>query len=264
MKNKSKKRGTFLATLFLKKNRRGSHVGMIISFAVFITFVVFLYTVIRPAVNVGANEKATLDYLKTKITENISSNFTTAGVQIDSDENPHQNCVTLENFFVLLSEQIPPPYRVIVKNETGSIQPSYLIALDSGNLLINRNNRNNLFFKVYSAPEFNGLAVNISVHCSSSIQYYTISSVTVNNYIFEKDVYAFMNYYNNSYNQLKIDLKVPEANEFGFDFTAGNGTKLSIGESSGVSGGVYAEEIPIQYIDNNANIQSGFINIRLW
>lgn len=230
------------------------------SFAIFITFIVFLYTVIKPAVNSGANEKSTLDYLKTKIIENVSSNFTSAGVQINSSVNLPHNCVTLQNFLVFLD--ILPPYQIIIKNETENIQPAYVIAEDSGDLEINRINRNNLFFKAYSSSEFNGLPINTSLSCSDTDEY-SVSSVTTDSYVFEEDVYSFINYYNTNYDQLKTDLKVPAANEFGLDFTQANGTKISVGSSSS-SGSVYAEEIPIQYIDDNANILSGFINIRVW
>jgi flagellar capping protein FliD len=249
------------AAIFKKKNKRGSHVGMILSFAIFITFIVFLYAVLKPSVNTGEDKKSTLDYLKMKITENISSNFTSAGVQINSSANPGQKCVTLQNFLAFL--EILPPYRIIVKNETENIQPAYIVDLSSGNLEINRATRNNLFFKIYSAPEFDGLVVNTSISCSNPITNYVVSSVKIDNYIFEKGVYSFVNYYNNDYDKLKNDLNVPSGNEFGFEFTQGNGTKISA-ENLVAAGTVYAEEIPIQYIDNSANIQSGFINIKVW
>ena len=40
--------------IFLLRNKKGSHVGMILSFVTFITFVVFVFVVLKPVMNVVA------------------------------------------------------------------------------------------------------------------------------------------------------------------------------------------------------------------
>ena len=46
------------------ENKKGSHVGMILSFALFITFVVFIYTIVNPTIN--TSESASLPELVTE------------------------------------------------------------------------------------------------------------------------------------------------------------------------------------------------------
>jgi len=42
-------------------------VGMILSFIVFVTFIVFLYSIVKPAVSTGQDKKSIADYLVVKI-----------------------------------------------------------------------------------------------------------------------------------------------------------------------------------------------------
>ncbi len=252
-----------LTRALLPRNRSGSHVGMIISFVIFITFIVFLYTVVNPVINIGENKKATLDYIDSKIMENVSANFTTASV--DFTNNPGQNCILLVS--LLFDLQISNP-AIVVKNETGNIQEAYE---QTYSLAINRKVLGNRFFKVYQSSEFDrllplpaSLTPPPESRCKTmSESSYDVGSVTVGTYAFERELYKLIDYYKADYEKLKQDFKVSPGSEFGFDFVQGNGTRISIGQAP-ESVSVYAEEIPLQYIDNQANILSGFINIKVW
>lgn len=237
--------------------KRGTHVGMIISFVIFITFIVFLYIVIEPAIKTGEDKKATLEYLAMKIIRNISTNFTSTSVEISSDENPSTNCVELANFLILTEI----PAYMIIKNEVGGIQDPFR---NFGNLGIKRTDKENLFFKIYSSSEFNLLEEEQLPSCSLvADEDYSIGLIKTERYIFENKVYEFIEDYTNDYETIKEDLKLPPGNEFGFGFIQSNGTKIEVGEATGDIG-IYAEEIPIPYIDSSANTLSGFINIKVW
>lgn len=243
------------------KNKRGSHVGMILSFVIFITFIVFLYVVVKPAVTTGEEKKTTLDYIESKIEENVSGEFTSISIKIKT--NPNQKCIKLEQFFVY---SLVSAY-VIVKNETGNIQEAYYDpATDFDDLRINRNNKNNIFFKIYYSPKFNKLLTTTINPCNlvHYITEYNITSITSGTYVFEKDIYNLTQYYKNNYEQLKTQFNIPPGNEFGFAFTNSSGGKIeaSVNASKGIS--IYAGETPIQYIDDKANVLSGFINVKVW
>jgi hypothetical protein len=249
-----------MPTIFQKKNRTGSHVGMILSFIIFITFVVFLYTVIKPAVNTGEDKTTTLEYIGGKITENVSTNLTSVKMKIVSGKNPNSNCIQLQNFLAFLD--IRPPYPVIVKNETGGIEEAYSgSGAAFANLVINRRNKNNLFFEIDFSPVFNGLSVNTIPSCVET-RNYNISLVRTEVYVFERNMYKLIEYYKTNYEDLRNELKVPPGNEFGFVFKQSNGTVIEVG-GKGVAN-IYAKEIPIQYFDDKATVQSGFINVRVW
>ena len=58
-------------------NKRGSHVGVILSFAIFITFMVFLYFIIEPAIRIQGDKQNILDNLERELLEKFSANLTT-------------------------------------------------------------------------------------------------------------------------------------------------------------------------------------------
>ena len=55
---------------FFQKNRKGSHVGVVVSFVVFVTFLVFLYLIIQPATIRERDKQYILDYLKLNLVSN--------------------------------------------------------------------------------------------------------------------------------------------------------------------------------------------------
>jgi len=236
-------------------NKRGSHVGMILSFVIFITFIVFLYTIIRPVINVEGDKRATLEYLEYEIIKNVSANFTSTSVQI-TGTNPVENCITIQNLF--LSPQLIPPY-IKIKNEEGILQEG---KSSFSNLRIERNNAEDTFFKIYHSPEFPILEE--ANNCTMiSEEEYQHSVIKVDRYIFIENVENLKDYYETNYEELREEFKISPGDEFWFSFIESNGTEIKP-EQEIVSTNIYADEIPVQYIDENINIQSGFINIKVW
>ena len=90
-----------------------------------------------------------------------------------------------------------------------------------------------------------------------------IESVIENDYISEKKVIDLIAEYEANYKGLKNNLKVPSGDEFGFGFIYNNGTEISVAQKN-KSTDIYARTIPAQYIDREANINYGFILIRVW
>ncbi|KKL09843.1 hypothetical protein LCGC14_2561830, partial [marine sediment metagenome] len=79
------------------KNRKGSHVGVVLSFMIFIAFLIFLYPLlIKPAIEANKSNQYLLDDLKTKLTEEVSAELTVSSVEANIGTN--QNCIELNNF----------------------------------------------------------------------------------------------------------------------------------------------------------------------
>ncbi|MCL5018557.1 MAG: hypothetical protein M1416_02195 [Candidatus Pacearchaeota archaeon] len=241
-----------------EKNKRGSHVGMIISFIVFVTFIVFLYSVVRPVVSIGQDKKTIADYLVVKIVENVSSDFNSTSVQIL--DNVPQDCISLTGFFTLLVND-GITFESLVQNEFRVLQTeSYRNVI--GDLVIDRTDSDNTFFRIYTSAEYDALSERegcVSIPQNS----YKIGGITSNRYPFKHNFEFLIASYEANYTQLKVDWNIPAGTDFGFEFTESDGTKTEVGEIP-ESVDVYAEEIPLQYIDEEANILSGFINIKVW
>jgi len=242
-------------------DKRGSHVGVILSFVIFITCVIFLYIIINPAVKTSEDKTSILEYVENQILENVSANFTSTSIQISSSANPTTKCIKLQDLLILTEMGSS---RIRVKNESYGIQQAYFgTGEDFGALIINRNNSDNLFFRIYYSPEFGKLEESSMSSCTEiNYENYSIGVIQNGVYAFEEKLYTLIEDYQNHYEQLKTDLKIPSAYEFGLSFTKSDGTAISVGNAGDTA--VYAEEIPFQYIDEDANVQSGFINIKIW
>lgn len=244
------------------KNKKGSHVGMILSFVIFITFTVFVYTLISPNINTAESKKTLLNEIGLSLINNMSSEFTSLSVSIPASANPTTTCISLEG--ILLYAEISP--NVIVKDAGQTEQPAhYNPGTDFNNLRINRAMTSLLFFKIYSSPEFEKIPETAIPSCSL-VPFnggYEIGSLNSGKYIFEKNMYALAEYYGLYYEKLKSELRISPGDEFGFEFTLSNGTKISAMGNLPTQN-IYAEDIPVQYVDDEANILSGFINIKVW
>lgn len=86
-----------------------------------------------------------------------------------------------------------------------------------------------------------------------------VKSVRDNQEFFEKRIIDGINDFEN----LTKKLSIPPGTEFSFSFEMENGEVLSAGEKN-ISGDVYAKEIPIQYIDNQANNLAGKLIIKVY
>jgi len=241
-------------------NKRGSHVGMILSFVIFITFLIFLYVVVSPSIKTGTDQGKVIDYVYNQIAGNTSSNLTSTSFEISSEATITHDCVLIEN--ILFRLEIPS--RIKIKNETGGLQDTYLQTGYYYGPEIDRSNEDNLFFRMYYSPEFDELEEQTINPCTSvGESEYSIGVVKTARYIFAENMIQLIDYYNDEYDSLKEEFEIPANNEFEFEFVENDGTKVSA-EQETKSGNIYAEEIPIQYIDEDANIQTGFINIKVW
>jgi hypothetical protein len=261
------------AEIILIKGKKGSHVGMIISFMIFITFVIFVFVVLKPAINIGGGKQIILDDSESKILENISSNFSITSVSFGTVIKNRQ-CVSLQKILAILG--IFPPYRMIVKNQGGITEAAYLatpiVVVEgvptSDALAINRQDRTNSFFRIYQSPKFEGLTAGTGLTCDKvlyddSIQEYSIGNIYSGTYAFEDSIRNLVEQYNLNYSATKENLKISPAEDFSFYVTLSNGSRIEANQPTSAKN-IYAQETPLQYIDDNANIQSGYIVIKIW
>jgi hypothetical protein len=252
--------------IFLIKNKIGSHVGMMLSFIIFITFVVFVFAVLKPAINIGDGKQTILDDTESKIMMNISTNLTGASISFTGISNPEEKCVTLQNIIAVLN--IIPPYRVIIKNEMGETQQAYLYDPTIANIEINRGSTDNTFFRLYESPKFTGLTTNRLSGCfmiknTEISSDYDIGTVYSGSYAFESMIRELTEQYISNYSSVKESLKISPASEFSFYVILSNGSRIEASQPTNAKN-IYAQETPIQYVDKDANIQAGYIITKIW
>ncbi len=254
--------------MIMKKrvNKNGSHVGMILSFVIFITFIVFLYTVIKPTIQTGEDKKIMVEETENQIIQSLSSNLTVASFSISSTNK--DSCLEMQNFlFDLFNSGINYNYNLITKDSSNTRQPSYQ---DSAyNLVLSRTDTTNSFFKVYLSPKFPSVGAS---SCSKIISEkdYNFGSVDTGQYIYlgqaaqNDGVFGLINSYNTNYESLKTQLKITPGNEFWFSFKESDGNVDQPAAKQIPSTNVYADELPVQYFDSNANLLSGYLDVKIW
>jgi len=239
------------------RNKNGSHVGIILSFVIFVTFALFIYAILEPGLRSQREKQSLLEYLKGEISREISASLTTATLSINKSQK-NQGCVELENF-INLTEMNPP--NIIVKNESGIIHQANVSA-NKNHLRIFEKSEESNFFKIYNSSEFQEInSDDSSCKMLSEGKDYTIGLIRTEIYFFESRIINLTEEYKNDYQGLKARLKMPS--EFDFSFLYEDGTIIKTSDKD-PSTNVYATEFPIQYINKNASIRSGFINLRVW
>lgn len=234
-------------------DKRGTHVGVVISFVMFVTFLLFLYTFLINPVMSKEGKEIVLESLKSKIVENISEEITSASIYIN---NNHGNaCQSLQNFFILtgLGDQL------IVKNLVGVTENAYT---QNNNLVIDRASNNNLYFKVYYMDKFNSLTSQSGCHQINEGQY-SIGLVTKEKLVSLQKVSDLIDDYQKNYITLKSNLSMLSGDEFNFVFIYANKSTTSPKERN-VTASVYSAEIPVQYFDSTANVSFGILRVKVW
>ena len=239
---------------FKIQNRKGSHVGVILSMIVFMGFLVFLFLLLQPSIDLGKDKQPILERVTLRLENEFIGNLTVATISLDIDyvDSGTDSCFSISHPITLGSLDY------IVKDELNSIVDS------APTLNIKWQDTSKKFFKVYySEEQFNDYILS-GLSCSSpSNEDYEITSIKDSKIIFETKILDFILKVNEDYNQVKKDLKVPIGDEFLFRFKYGNGTEIGMTEKD-IPLDIYVGEETIQYIDKDANINSGTLIVRIW
>ncbi len=240
-----------------KSDKRGSHVGFAIAFVVFVSFVIFLFTMLKPALQIEEDKEFLLAHLKDKIIENVSADLIMISIL---SNNYTADCLEVNlNDFELgnLNEE-----NFIVKNEFGV---SVDFRKESSTLSIKNLGHN--FSKIYASDET--FPSYHSLPFCEPVEDFEIGLVRTDKYVFQSKVRDLITYYHNNYSTLKEDWNIPKANDFGFSLVYANKSEIIRTEKelpSGVS--VYADYIDdaetIVYVDKDANLKVGLIKVIAW
>lgn len=227
-------------------NKRGSHVEVIISFIIFVTFIFFLFSVVEPSISTQKDKKNIFDNIELGIINRISSNMTIITANLASGGS---NCVDLTNLISNLGIE----ENIIVKDSSGEIVNS---DAHGNSLQISRESTSERFFKIYYSEEFDELDTGSGCPERS----YDLGLTKTSKYIFET---KFLDLMNEDYEDLRTDLKIPEGVDFGYGIILSNGTTFETHKEE-LSTNVYIRETPIEYVDSDGNLLAGYLKTKIW
>ena len=238
------------------KNKRGSHVGFVVSFVIFITFLVFLYAVLQPTVTRDRSKSYVLDYLALNLINASTSEVTTVTVLVSETNKP---CVNLQN----IGESIIP----------SNLRDNLIIRDSSGTSLEYQEQGQGILVGV--GDGFSGI---ITIYYSEDIinapgdlggcdpHSDPIGVVKTYEEFLESNLLELNESYYLNYEGLKAELGLPEGTEFSFSLLDGDRVEIFKAEIEPPpdTQSVYVQETPIQYIGKDGKLKFGFLVIRVW
>ena len=233
------------------KNKKGAgHVEMIISFVIFLSFIVFILIVFNPFRKPQTGPS--LDIIETKILNYVSTNLTVFSVRINSSaygDINSESCFivnyTMDNNLIIKDEQ-----ESII---SGKIENTELYFENSGE-----------FYRVYLSEELQENDPGSSCHKINKGNY-TIGATRVYNKVSSSKLDGFFQEYNsgeNGYSQLKQNLSITD--DFNVIITSGGNIIYEARRYKPEAIDIIAKDVPIEILDENANLNPVIMNIQVW
>ena len=219
--------------------KRGSHVGVIASFTLFVFFMIVLYFIMEPTLTFKKDKQVLADSIREGINKEFSGNLTTAIVY-----SSPSTCLTVANSDIGVSG-----VGAVAKNQNGA---SIISGFSPNNLIIDPPGTN-LTWIYYSE----GFAPSSKSDSGCSIP--DIYSIRTTHPLFLGKIELGVS----NFSELKTKLGVPSGSDLAISFEYEGGNVIYAGENK-TSGNIYVKEIPIQYVDQSANILSGKMRIKVW
>jgi hypothetical protein len=230
------------------KNKKGSHIGFMLSFSIFVIFLVFTYVTIGQEGFFSEKKKNIIKNLERDFIKEIESDVIIVTILAEEGD---KDCVKFS-----ASEFENYSYYVVQKNR------QIMEATKEGNeLKIKYDETPATLFKIYFSDRFfEGPNANLTGLTCVEAQ---MKNIQKRKEIFEEKIILMKKNYQYTYDNLKNSLRIPSEKDFGFEFEYPNGTILSTGEKE-IFGEVYVEEIPINYFSTEGNFLEGKIRLRVW
>lgn len=244
--------------------KKGSHVEIVLSFVIFITFLTFLYIVLEPAVKTPTSKESLLEIIKPNLIDYISEEVSSYTLTLDFEnancdyDKLGSSCFIIQPSPEQKNAFVKEKDKENYKNENGKLSISCEGTCDNGDS-----------FAVFFADEFNEGKLSCVDDYGIGENCYSIIFQKTKEYIFKSKVEELKEEYNENINILKKDLGVSNSNGFWFNFTDNNKKQIIAPEKPEIIDGVdvYLEEIPVSYIGDDKdpeNKQSGFLEIMIW
>jgi len=224
-----------------KIGKKGSQVGMVLSFIIFVTSMFFIYLIVSPYIARESSKSNSFDLLK----ENVLANLT-SDVWVFRVNGSLSGCIQMEIPVIISGAES------VAFGEGSSISSSV-----SGGYIFVEEGASRI--KVY----YSDLIVNPNPFLDAGCIETVPDSTSLEKAITEKSIISLMDEFSANYNSLKEELNVFSSDDFDLYFIYSNGT--TIGEiRRDPSTEVYAEELKIYYLSSGAQNEVGILRVKLW
>lgn len=243
--------------------KRGTHIDVVLSFVIFISLLLFVYSIFESEFRTQSGKESVLDYLETELIGRFSMNLTVLTVQISETLNPGKDCFRVQNIVSDIQAQGIDEEELVIKDENGNILnydvSGQALNIGTGTYFIG-------FLKLYNAEVLDSSFCPTCgfVGCDP-ITSYNFGLIKEKESIFAAKIEELADEYNSSYENLKNELGMLPGTEFGFIFEDSEGEVIAEAQKNlPDSSNIYVREIPILYVNDNGLIFQGFLIIKVW
>lgn len=223
-----------------------SHIEVILSFVIFVGFLIFLLAIFNPFKSEG-KDRSYLDVLERAIIQNTSIEVEFMSVNIETLQN---ECFSLD--YALDN--------IIVRDENKNIIPGY-----SSNNKLFINGIGKKFLYIYSSEAFEEQTFSGECNQLSEGTDYTLGLYRVEKYISNDSLNEIKNKIDDAtiYMELKRYYEIPNSMEFSFSVRDTAGIYL-ISSRTKDAKEIISRDIPIQIIFKDGSIKVAILNIKIW
>jgi len=243
--------------MLFDSERSQSHVEMIVSFVLFMGFVVFLLLVFNPQKYESINYNS-VDNIQTTLMKNLTFEYNYTSVILVSTIS----VFLAEQCFQIASiEGISNDF--IVKDMNGAVV--YSRNESSGQIVIKANNSQR-FYGIYSSPDFSS---GVSAGCQGNLvpltksRNYSLGMLTTKNAVLYERIKELNHSYYVGYEELKESLGMK--NDFSFTVKDETGYILfdtTLKQPENIN--ILSREIPFLSINKQGETENLFMNLRVW
>ena len=229
-----------------RRRKKGAiHVEMVISFVIFISFVVFLLILFNP-LKKFSKSTSSLDITKAKIIDYVSTDLSISSLTL-KDLTSSPDCFYLDSFL---------PDKVIIKNENLEIVEA---TKDEDYIYFKYTGK---FYKIYSSEELEEREFDIGDCEELAEANYIIGVTRTHEEASYSKFISLKEEYNDNYQQLKQDLGLK--NDFNIIVRDSSGIIIKAEKYKPKAIEIMAEDISIQILDEEANLNPAVMNIQVW
>ena len=239
-----------------KKEKKGAaHIEMILSFVIFISFLIFVFAFINPVKRTEPS-RALLEIAEQEIIKNSSINITTVSLKLNY--TPAAPCFNID-LLELGIDGIIGGNNIIARNSTDNATGSR--KTNSG-LDIETSGD---FYRIFASEDFNNALYNPALCVAIRKDNITIGQVTTAKTMSFKKLEMFSQAYAQDYNSLKKNINFPGRNDFGFILKDNlKNVILNASKEKPKSAIVIAKEQPVEIVYEDSSSIVAVLNIQAW
>lgn len=241
----------------LKRKKSQIHVEMIISFVIFVGFLIAIFFIINPLA-VKKTDYTLINNLQDKVIENLSFDYSSVSLTLDEGLSFSGDCFIVSNPFNISSI-------LEVQDTSGSILEASNNFLNKELIIDKSSTADKRYYKLYFSDEFNP-SLDIPSGCSTLDEANYSFGLFVNNEgVLYENLVPFNNLYIQDYDKLKKELGIEGDFEFViYDINRSVILNESLYKHRIKNINVISREMPLKTLDKNSQEKNIILNLRAW